>query len=230
MSSLRNPYLSSPDIPIIYLYRHTVVSLAVRTKYLGKYFRTSLLGPRADSPSSPCLPYIVISSLRLSILFSRSLCASREHGHEDPVSKVHKMPSFELKPMGSRNRKTVGCCDQFTRGSGAYIVLVPQIDEVVWTYSRDVLPPPLINGNVSIDIWQETFDAVRDLMRQQYDLERRYFKGLSAPPICGIIPGVVCFLIAKQIKATREREKDAGKQERAWLELVSDLNRMYVIR
>ena len=157
------------------------------------------------------------------------------------------MPSFELKPKGWEPKPRVIKCGESTecrgsepnifdcwRGPAALADAFPHIDEVHWTYSREMLPIEF-EYLVPIDVWQETFDAVRDLVRQQLDVNHSIFKRLGFPCILVQLPctficclPIFCFYMsAMEKKLKLEYKETAEKQNQAWRELVRDLNRVY---
>jgi len=127
------------------------------------------------------------------------------------------MPSFELKPMGSTNDKTVDMGAVFLRGGAAMAKAVPGIDDIVWTCPRQPLPLQF-EGRVPEDLWVATYDS----LRARYDVDLRYQRDALSNATGGLpfIPCCVPCIVYRSIGRMGQMQAAAQASEQAWLNLA----------
>lgn len=137
------------------------------------------------------------------------------------------MPSFELKPMGSTNRKFAKVSDIMMRGHTAMSEAMPKVEDLIWTANRSPVPPPFA-GRIPEDVWAQTFDAVQSRVAGDIDLAKDLFAGLPGG-LPGGLSGVCCLpcQVFQMFGGMDQYQANAIKGEQAWLALVQSEQSTY---
>ena len=83
--------------------------------------------------------------------------------------------SLVLKPQGFTKNTPEGvsvCCAAMFLGGYAKKSRMPNVQDCIWTYPRDLIPPQLVNREVPLELWQRAWDLLYQQLDSQFKMEQ----------------------------------------------------------
>lgn len=101
-----------------------------------------------------------------------------------------------LKPQGETKYEdsgTAACCAMLVGGTNAAASRMPGVEDYVWTYPRENLPPQFVSSGVSLELWQRAWDLIyeRKDAEIKFMLEVNELSGGNLPFLSCCLPCIM---------------------------------------
>lgn len=139
------------------------------------------------------------------------------------------MPNLELKPMAVTYPQDINVNPQamLSNPQAMMQAMTPQVKDLVMTYPRTPLPPPLQSGALPEDLWAQTWDAVHAQivveMTQAEQTVQNFTANMPSMNPLSMIFSMCCGRGgADHMAVMGDAMANAGNNQRAWLSLQAD--------
>ena len=150
--------------------------------------------------------------------------------------------NFILKPQGLAERPPAGL-KAWCSGGSAMVSKMPKLQDLAWTYSRDVLPPQLSYSGVSLELWQEAWDLVYHKMEAEFKMNEEIViytrgscpgcilcclyltPGLNVLFICGLCCYGICQSCSRE--GPGEVEKMRLQNDQEWIDVCNNVSGLF---